>query len=135
MHDKDEIVFEDCAHGYQILIVEDNEADQVLLKKQLQKLWPNSKTMVVKSVQDAYVTYMQNNVDLVLLDLNLPDGYGPATVREVRRFNKSIPIIVITGLGNRLTVDEALRLGASNVVMKSQIMDTYFTDILEEHVA
>lgn len=119
---------------YKILIVEDNDADLLLLKKQLQKIWPNSRTLAAKSVQDAYLAYKNNSVDLVLLDLNLPDGYGPSTVKEVRKFYKSAPIIVITGIGTSLTVSESLRFGANNVVLKSQIYNADFVNVLEQNV-
>ena len=118
---------------HNILIVEDDAADLLLLKKQLTKIWPESKIMAVRSIKDAYDVYKKNNVDLFLLDLNLPDGYGPQTVHEVRKLDKRTPIIVVTGLGNSITVNEALRLGANNVVLKSQIMDSDFANILEQN--
>ena len=42
--------------------------------------------------EQAYEEYKRHNFNLVLLDLNLPDGFGPASVAEVRRFNKSVPM-------------------------------------------
>lgn len=130
----DDLVFKDTENSHNILIVEDETPDQVLLKKRLEEIWPNSKTLAVKSLQEAYDVYKKNNFDLVLLDLNLPDGYGPSTVQEVRKFNKSVPVIVITGLGTNLTVDETLKLGANNVVLKSQIMNEDFANILQQNV-
>lgn len=123
----------DIQSTHNVLIVEDDEADALLLQRQLRLIWPDSKVLAVKSLRDAYEVYRKNNVDLFLLDLNLPDGYGPQTVHEVRKFSKQIPIVVVTGLGNSITVSEALRLGANNVVLKSQIMDPDFADILQQN--
>lgn len=90
--------------------------------------------MAVQSLQKAYETYRNHQVDLTLLDLNLPDGYGALTVKEMRKFNKSVPIIVVTGFGTNMTVYDALKMGANNVVLKSQITDPDFVNILEQNV-
>jgi CheY-like chemotaxis protein len=128
----EDLVFEKNTNCQSVLIVEDNPADLLLLKKQLEKIWPNSKIMAVKSVREAYATYKKNDLDLVLLDLNLPDGYGPNTVQDIRTFNKSVPIVVITGFGTDLTISEALKLGANHVALKSQNMDKDFSKILKK---
>lgn len=128
-----QVELRDIQKTHNVLIVEDDEADMLLLQRQLRQIWPDSKVLAVRSLRDAYEAYRKNNVDLFLLDLNLPDGYGPQTVHEVRKLSKQIPIVVVTGLGNSITVSEALRLGANNVVLKSQIMDPDFADILQQN--
>lgn len=120
--------------NYRILLVEDNAADLVLIKRQLEKFWPDCTVMPVRSIEEAYSTYKNNDFDLMLLDLNLPDGYGPQTVQEVRRFNKRVPIVVVTGMGANITVYEALKLGANNVVLKSQILQDDFKEVLSQNL-
>jgi DNA-binding response OmpR family regulator len=39
----------------------------------------------------------KGGVDIVLLDLGLPDGDGMDTVRRVRRLAPQVPLIVLTG--------------------------------------
>ncbi len=119
---------------HNILVVENDDADLLLLKKQLDRIWPKSKVLAVESLQEAYKAYRDNKVDLVLLDLNLPDGHGPATVGEMRKINRSVPIIVVTGLKTDVAVSEALKLGANNVVLKSQISHPDFVNVLEQNV-
>jgi two-component system repressor protein LuxO len=123
---------EDCLN---ILMVEDDPTDAELIKEQVRALWPDGKVMAVSSLQDAYAAFKNHKINLFLLDLNLPDGMGPATVAEVRRFNKKIPVVVITGMGTDLTVKEALRLGANHVVLKSSITDPDFLQVLKESIA
>lgn len=118
-----------------ILLVEDNPFDTVLIQGQLRKLWPESTVVSVGSLREAYEAYKNRNFDMILLDLNLPDSYGPQMVSQMRDFYKNVPIIVITGIASNITVHEALKLGANNVVPKAQIMDEDFANILEQNAA
>ena len=128
-----EVDFKDPMQDYfNILVIEDDDADAALIKKQVEALWPKSMVLPVKSLQDAYKTFKNEQINLFLLDLNLPDAMGPKTVAAVRKFNKKVPIVVITGMGTDLTVREALKLGANHVVLKSSIMDPDFKQILKE---
>lgn len=122
-----------CKH-FTILLVEDDAPDAVLTKNSVWDVWPDATIIPVTSINEAYKTYKQHDFNLVLLDLNLPDGYGPATVKEMRAFNKKVPIVVLTGMGTDTTVNEALRLGANHVALKSQLMDDDFKNILQQHV-
>jgi len=56
--------------------------------------------------------------DLVLLDLNLPDGQGLDVLRSIRESNQEIPVIVITGHGTMQVVIDALHSGAQGFLIK-----------------
>ncbi|MBX2833845.1 MAG: response regulator [Micavibrio sp.] len=119
---------------YVILLVEDQIPDKVMIRKQVLELWPDAEIVPVTSISEAYETYKQNNFNLILLDLNLPDSLGPNTVHAIRQFSKSVPIVVLTGLNTDITVSEALKLGANHVALKSQLLDEDFKNILNQHV-
>jgi len=119
---------------YAILLVEDQVPDKVMIREQVLELWPNARIIPVTSINEAYETYKQNEFNLILLDLNLPDSIGPNTVQAIRKFTSSIPIVVLTGLGTDSTVSEALKLGANHVALKSQLLDYDFKNILQENV-
>lgn len=129
-----DVIEDPVEKNYTILLVEDDAPDIVLTKSRVLSIWPHCKIIPVKSLGEAYQAYAQNDFDLVLLDLNLPDGHGPATVQEMRNIHKKVPIVVLTGMGNDLTVRQALRLGANHVSLKSQILDDDFKNILEQYV-
>ncbi len=130
----EEFDLSDCSNRKVILLVEDEDADMYLLKKAIHNFWSDCDIIAVKSLHEAYQKYREKNFDLVLLDLNLPDGFGPSTVQEIRRFNKSMPIVVVTGMGTTVTVDESLKMGANNVVLKSQLNHPDFKNILKQNV-
>lgn len=57
-------------------------------------------------------------VDVLVTDLKLPDGHGTDLIREVRRSSPRTEIMVISVLGDELTVMEAVRAGASGYILK-----------------
>lgn len=118
----------------QILIVEDDNKDTLLIVRQVRELFPDAKIIPTKALSEAYTVYRQNSFNLVLLDLNLPDGYGPATVADMRKFNKNTPIVVLTTLGNDLTIKEAMHNGANHFFLKSNILTEDFRDVLKQNI-
>jgi DNA-binding NarL/FixJ family response regulator len=56
--------------------------------------------------------------DVLVTDLQLPDGHGTALIRDVRRRYPDTEIMVISVLGDEMTVMEAVRAGASGYILK-----------------
>ncbi len=55
---------------------------------------------------------------LVLLDLRLPDGDGLNALREIRLISATAPVIILTGYASMGSIEESLRLGASDFLHK-----------------
>lgn len=117
-----------------ILQVEDNKADALLIRRQLKIFLPDVHVVAVQSLSEAYQIFRKQRIDLILLDLNLPDGYGPRSVAEIREFVRGTPIIVLTGLAPDLTIKEVLRLGANDILQKTSLTnDKRFKEILAKY--
>lgn len=99
-----------------ILIVEDEQRLAEILQKQLHESGCSSDIAT-----DGYVgkRMMEQNIyDLVILDINLPLLNGYELCKEIRKFNSSTPIIMLTALGkpdNKLIGFES---GADDYVLK-----------------
>jgi two-component system response regulator AtoC len=50
----------------------------------------------VPTLADARRTIQRGNADIILLDVNLPDGYGPVLLEETAHLPMRLPIIMIT---------------------------------------
>lgn len=60
----------------------------------------------------------QSAVDAVLLDLVMPHMSGIEVLQEIRRMHPALPVIVVTGHATLAEIDEAQRLGVTEVIAK-----------------
>lgn len=75
----------------------------------------------VQTAQDAEtgVKYFQRNaIDLIVTDLKLPGMNGLEFLQEAKRWNASVPVVVMTAYGSVETAVEAMKAGASDYVLK-----------------
>ncbi len=101
--------------AHRILIVEDEPLVQRLMAMNLENA--GYEVATAASAEAMYKVFDRERVDLVLLDLGLPDEDGIALVRQIRT-RSQVPIIVLTartGLEDRLA---ALELGADDYLTK-----------------
>ena len=117
-----------------ILIVEDALPDKILVQKSLNRLGRNYRMVHAYSVEEAYYNFKKHEFDLILLDLNLPDGYGPSTVQEIRKMQKSLPLIAMTGALTDLVHAYALKMGANYVISKNEITEGGLNTIVQEYL-
>jgi DNA-binding NtrC family response regulator len=60
----------------------------------------------------------RGEADIIVLDVQLPDGYGPSLLEKLNRENARIPVIVVTGYGDIEMAVEAMKLGAQDFIQK-----------------
>jgi len=101
--------------GPQILVVEDERAISEPLAKLLAR--EGFEARVAATVADAIAEFSSNPPDLILLDLNLPDGDGRDVAREIRR-SSGVPIIMLTARGTETDRIVGLEIGADDYVVK-----------------
>ena len=112
----------------QILIVDDEPDIRELLEITLMRMGVNSSTAV--DVHTAIQAIKENDADLILTDMRLPDGNGLDIVRYVAEFKPETPIAVITAHGNMDLAIESLKSGAFDFVSKP--IDINKIEILKE---
>ena len=105
-----------------LLIVEDNPGDARLLQEMFREdTGPTSRLMHVSSMADAEQYLSQNSVDIILLDLGLPDAQGLEAVRRARIAAPRVPLVVLTGLDDQALATQALQEGAQDYLIKGQV--------------
>jgi two-component sensor histidine kinase len=105
-----------------ILLVEDNPGDVRLLREMFSTERPGSFEIVNLPRLGLALNHLaRGGVDIVLLDLGLPDENGLETVRRVRKLAPDVPLVVLTGRDDDATIAEAMLEGAQDYLVKGQI--------------
>jgi PAS domain S-box-containing protein len=106
----------------QVLLVEDNAGDVRLLREMFSKERPDSfKLTHLLRMGDAENYLAKGGVDIVLLDMGLPDEHGLDTVRRSLAAAPGVPVIVLTGLDDEELAAQAMKEGAQDYLIKGQI--------------
>jgi DNA-binding response OmpR family regulator len=81
-----------------LLIVEDNPADAELVRERLTEVRGRAFDIrQARTAAEAEYLLLAEAVDAVLLDLDLSDSEGIATVRRIRSVNERVPVVVLSG--------------------------------------
>jgi signal transduction histidine kinase len=105
-----------------VLLVEDNAGDARLLREMFTTERPGSIELThLMRMSEALVHLAKGGVDIVLLDMGLPDGHGLDTVRRARAVAPDVPLVVLTGLDDEALAAEAMKEGAQDYLIKGQI--------------
>ena len=106
----------------QVLLVEDNAGDARLLREMFSKETAGSFTLThLTRMSEAEKHLARGGVDIVLLDMGLPDGHGLEILRRARAAAPDVVMIVLTGLDDEALAAEAIKEGAQDYLIKGQI--------------
>jgi diguanylate cyclase (GGDEF)-like protein/PAS domain S-box-containing protein len=103
-----------------VLVIEDNPGDARLVELYLRED-PARPFKVAKAARlgDGLAILKDQSIDVVLLDLSLPDSFGMETLSTLRAAS-SVPVVVLTGTSDEALALEALRQGAQDYLVKGQ---------------
>jgi diguanylate cyclase (GGDEF)-like protein/PAS domain S-box-containing protein len=105
-----------------VLLIEDNKGDARLLREMLREGGAyNTKMTHVANMSDAETQLAVPVVDVILLDLGLPDAEGLGAVRRAHAAAPRIPLVVLTGLDDDTIALQALQEGAQDYLVKGQL--------------
>jgi signal transduction histidine kinase len=106
----------------QVLLVEDNAGDARLLREMFSKETVGSFELShLTHMREAEVRLKAGGVDIVLLDMGLPDGHGLETLRRARAAAPDVVMIVLTGMEDEALAAAAMKEGAQDYLIKGQI--------------
>jgi DNA-binding response OmpR family regulator len=111
-----------------ILIVEDDTEVAALLADALTSL--SYAVHVARTASDAVIKTKIERLDVILLDINLPDSSGTSTLARLRQARPDVPIIMVTGNADEELARDALQGGAFDYVMKPFHID-HLTRVVE----
>ena len=117
-----------------ILIVEDDEVTQHLMKRFLQR--SGFDVICADNGSEGFNRAVGEQPNLVILDMMMPgmDGFG--FLRELRRSPAAgLPVIVTSALADPARQAQALELGASEYLVKTKFSLADLTDAIRRHLA
>lgn len=105
-----------------VLLIEDNPADARLLREMLAEMDGVPFDLErVDRLSAGLERLSSDGIDVVLLDLTLPDSRGLDTFRQVQANAPQVPITVLSGLDDSTVAVQAVRDGAQDYLVKGQI--------------
>lgn len=114
-----------------ILIVEDGRSQREMLRDFL--ISEGHRVMEAENGEAAVTTVANHHFDLILLDYKMPGMDGLAVLKEVKRINHEIDVVIITAYGTIETAVEAIKAGAVDYITKPIELDELL--ILVDRVA
>ncbi len=99
-----------------ILIVDDEEMIRDLLSSALGQ--EGYRCLTAAHVDGAFEILGQHHVDLVISDIMMPGRSGVELLRDLKKVNQDIGILMITGLSDMNTAMECIHLGANDYITK-----------------
>ena len=123
-----------------VLLIEDNQDHADLIIEEFNRD-TEKEIILLKDGQEA-IDYIQNaeldsniriqpQIDLILLDLNLPNVHGITILRFLKKYSKyhSVPVIILSVISDSTVISEAYENGANGFVTKSISYKNFVEDI------
>lgn len=98
-----------------LLIAEDEESNHLLLKTILHKY---CNLIRAKTGLEALALFKENEVDLILMDIKMPEMTGIESLKEIRKLSKDIPVIMQSAYVFDSDMEAAKEAGASGFITK-----------------
>lgn len=116
--------------GLKILIAEDDETSEKLITIEVEKF---SKNVLIARTGKEVVEFSRNNpdIDLILMDIQMPVMNGYEATRQIRQFNKDVVIIAQTALGLIDDREKAIEAGCNDYISKPIKKDELLSLILK----
>jgi signal transduction histidine kinase len=114
-------------HRIRALLIEDNPGDARLIREMLREAGAGQAVVELRQA-DRLSTGLDalsaGSVDVVLLDLSLPDSHGIGTFTSIHHAAPHVPIVVLSGLDDQDLAVRAVQEGAQDYLVKGGVDGT-----------
>ena len=105
-----------------VLLIEDSVTAQQMVKRMLQADSQMQYHITACANLTDALSYIDNeSIDVVILDLTLPESSGVQTVTRVREVDGEVPVVVFTGCDDENLAMAAMHLGADEYLVKREV--------------
>jgi signal transduction histidine kinase/ActR/RegA family two-component response regulator len=114
-----------------ILVAEDDEISDSLISRTLQKI--SKEVLHVRTGVEAVVACCNNtDIDLILMDIRMPDMDGYEATRQIRQFNINVVIIAQTAYAFSGDNEKAIEAGCNDYISKP-IKKTFLYELIKKY--
>lgn len=109
------------ARPVRALVIDDDDDDARLLERRLEQCAPGGAAFALRragTLAEAAAALTKGDVEIVFLDVRLPDGCGLAFLGRLRRLPAPPPVIIYSGCQERDICERALKGGAAAYLHK-----------------
>lgn len=117
----------DLFSNKRILLVEDNQINQMITKKMLEKKGITCE--IIDNGEEAIEHLKSNSYDLVLMDVHLPGINGTEATSKIRTFDTKTPIIALTAISLNENREMLLSYGMNDVITKPFVPENFYDTI------
>jgi DNA-binding NarL/FixJ family response regulator len=115
-----------------ILIVDDNDLMRTLMSNILKKLIGSSDLKLASNLTDAFTILGQDSFDLLLLDINMPQGdSSPETVALIKEMQPDMKVCMFSGNDKSILAQSFLDAGAIGFIQKDNTMGSSAAEIVK----
>ncbi|WP_231491793.1 response regulator [Pedobacter sp. Leaf170] len=114
-----------------ILIADDTELMRLVMRSFFKKLLLNPQISETENLNDTHQKLSEEKFDLLLLDINMPNGdSNPNTVIEIKKKYPELQIVMFTGNDKSTLEAEYAAAGAVGFIQKDENMNVYAKEIV-----
>lgn len=116
------------------LVVEDNYGDFFLVREYLSETMNNVLLHNARDFKEAkhFMSNGENPVDLIMLDLSLPDHQGEELISDMMSVADGVPLIIISGRSDEDFIAKAYDLGVAGYLSKDQLNPIVLSYVIKD---
>ena len=114
-----------------LLIVDDNKVNRLLLSRNVELL--GHKAALAENGRVAMKMLAEHEVDLLLLDIEMPVMDGFTCLQHLKTLQQTAPILVVTAFNDEIKRQESIDQGASDYILKPDLFDR-LPELLEQYL-
>lgn len=121
----------DAQKRLELLIVDDHLEHSRGIKQLIESETNYNVIAITTSGEDALRIIKKSNIDVILMDMNMPEMDGLTTIQKIMQLDRSIKIITLTGYDDPDLIFRAMKIGARGYILKTMVV-SQLTEAIEQ---
>jgi signal transduction histidine kinase/ActR/RegA family two-component response regulator len=115
-------------NGHEVVLLIDDEKDIIKISREVLQT-RGYRVITARSGEEGIAKYLENHVDLVLLDISMPGIGGVKCLRQIINLNPEAKVIIISGYLSNGRIEKAMSLGAKAFLTKPYSIEDLWTTV------